>query len=250
MGYSLVFGDLLPYWDVLLHGLIFTIVLTVVSTVAGIALGTAGAAGRSFGPRWLDWLIGAFYANETLDRETSTLNGANTEGFMSLYRLGASATQTRATLAAVTGNVGISGAGVGFPIHVGTAFNWSWLMMERSTNPAGVPTWTRRGNICIANTLKRSVRNIVNAHNDCGHADKVGATAVYQGTTDRTPAPTDKGTCDSASQDGKNVIGFGRLPAGIAGLTCVWSIGDRIIEADIKLDRRAKWAKSLCAGPM
>ncbi len=51
MGYSLVFGDLLPYWDVLLHGLIFTIVLTLVSTVAGIALGTAGAAGRSFGPR-------------------------------------------------------------------------------------------------------------------------------------------------------------------------------------------------------
>ncbi len=60
MGYTLVFGDLLPYWDVLLHGLIFTIVLTIVSTVAGIALGTAGAAGRSFGPRWLDWVIGAY----------------------------------------------------------------------------------------------------------------------------------------------------------------------------------------------
>ena len=60
MGYTLVFGDLLPYWDVLLHGLIFTIVLTIVSTIAGIALGTAGAAGRAFGPRWLDWLIGAY----------------------------------------------------------------------------------------------------------------------------------------------------------------------------------------------
>ena len=60
MGYTLVFGDLLPYWDVLLHGLIFTIVLTIVSTVAGIALGTAGAAGRAFGPRWLDWVIGAY----------------------------------------------------------------------------------------------------------------------------------------------------------------------------------------------
>lgn len=60
MGYTLVFGDLLPYWDVLLHGLIFTIVLTIVSTIAGITLGTAGAAGRSFGPRWLDWLIGAY----------------------------------------------------------------------------------------------------------------------------------------------------------------------------------------------
>ena len=60
MGYSLVFGDLLPYWEVLLHGLIFTIVLTLVSTVAGIGLGTLGASGRTFGPRWLDWLIGAY----------------------------------------------------------------------------------------------------------------------------------------------------------------------------------------------
>ena len=34
----------------LLHGLIFTIVLTLVSTVAGIALGTAGAAGAHLRP--------------------------------------------------------------------------------------------------------------------------------------------------------------------------------------------------------
>ena len=60
MGYSFAFGDLLPYWYVLLHGLIFTIVLTVVSTVAGVSLGTLCAAGRTFGPRWLDWVIGAY----------------------------------------------------------------------------------------------------------------------------------------------------------------------------------------------
>jgi polar amino acid transport system permease protein len=60
MGYTLVFGDLVPYWGVLLHGLIFTIVLTAVSTIAGIALGTAGASARAFGPTWLDWLVGAY----------------------------------------------------------------------------------------------------------------------------------------------------------------------------------------------
>jgi polar amino acid transport system permease protein len=60
MIYKFEFGDLLPYWDILLKGLIFTIVLTVVSTVAGIAVGTAGAAGRTFGPKWLDRLIGAY----------------------------------------------------------------------------------------------------------------------------------------------------------------------------------------------
>jgi polar amino acid transport system permease protein len=51
--YHLQLGDLLPYWRVLLDGLIFTVVLTVVSTIAGVAVGTAGASARTFGPVWL-----------------------------------------------------------------------------------------------------------------------------------------------------------------------------------------------------
>jgi polar amino acid transport system permease protein len=51
--YHLQLGGLLPYWRVLLDGLIFTVVLTVVSTVAGVAVGTAGASVRMFGPVWL-----------------------------------------------------------------------------------------------------------------------------------------------------------------------------------------------------
>jgi polar amino acid transport system permease protein len=57
MTYHLQFGDLLPYWRVLLDGLVFTIVLTVVSTVAGVALGTAGASARTFGPSWLGGVV-------------------------------------------------------------------------------------------------------------------------------------------------------------------------------------------------
>jgi polar amino acid transport system permease protein len=53
MVYHLQFGDLLPYWHVLFDGLIFTIVLTVVSTTAGIAVGTVGASVRTFGAAWL-----------------------------------------------------------------------------------------------------------------------------------------------------------------------------------------------------
>jgi polar amino acid transport system permease protein len=60
MTYKLQFAELLPYWDILLHGLIFTIVLTVVSTVAGVGVGTAGAAARTFGPKWLDAVVGAY----------------------------------------------------------------------------------------------------------------------------------------------------------------------------------------------
>src|SRR5262249_23220778 len=41
-----------PYWHVLLAGVIFTIVLTAVSTVVGVALGTVCAWARTFGPRW------------------------------------------------------------------------------------------------------------------------------------------------------------------------------------------------------
>jgi polar amino acid transport system permease protein len=57
MVYKLQFGALLPYWHVLLQGLIFTIVLTLVSTAAGIAVGTAGASARTFGPAWLGRIV-------------------------------------------------------------------------------------------------------------------------------------------------------------------------------------------------
>jgi polar amino acid transport system permease protein len=60
MIYKLQFADLLPYWSVLLQGLAFTIVLTAVSTVAGIAVGTACASARTFGPKWLHGPIAAY----------------------------------------------------------------------------------------------------------------------------------------------------------------------------------------------
>jgi polar amino acid transport system permease protein len=60
MIYELNFGDLLPYWDVLARGLLFTIVLTAVSTVAGLLVGTGGAWARSFGPAWAKLAVGAY----------------------------------------------------------------------------------------------------------------------------------------------------------------------------------------------
>lgn len=57
MTYKLQFAELLPYWDVLLQGLIFTIALTIISTVTGVAVGTAGAAARTFGPAWLGKIV-------------------------------------------------------------------------------------------------------------------------------------------------------------------------------------------------
>ena len=60
MIYKLQFVDLLPYWDVLARGLVFTIVLTCVSTAAGVAVGTCGASARAFGPRWLAGVVAAY----------------------------------------------------------------------------------------------------------------------------------------------------------------------------------------------
>ncbi|OYX74669.1 MAG: polar amino acid ABC transporter permease [Rhizobiales bacterium 32-66-11] len=60
MTYQMSFGDLLPYWDVLARGLLYTIILTVVSTVTGLAVGTAGAWARSFGPKWAGYAVGAY----------------------------------------------------------------------------------------------------------------------------------------------------------------------------------------------
>lgn len=102
------------------------------------------------------------------------------------------------------------------------------------------------GRRAAARALQRAIGNIIGAHNDCGRRDRVSATAIYQGSTDRRPSPKvvdGKPAC--APSDGRSVVGFGRLPVGIAGLTCIYSIGDRIIEADIKLDKDARWAISL-----
>jgi len=53
MHVSLNFAALLPYWRVLLDGVVFTVVLTVASTAAGVSLGTACAWARTFGPALL-----------------------------------------------------------------------------------------------------------------------------------------------------------------------------------------------------
>ena len=60
MLYKLQYAELLPYWDLLLRGLLFTVVLTAVSTAVGVALGTIFAGLRAFGPAWARTLVGAY----------------------------------------------------------------------------------------------------------------------------------------------------------------------------------------------
>ncbi len=53
MNYSLQFRDVFAASDLLLDGLVLTLELSVVTMVSGLAIGTAGAAARVYGPNWL-----------------------------------------------------------------------------------------------------------------------------------------------------------------------------------------------------
>ncbi len=54
------FLAVLAEWPLLLHGVAWTLGLTAVSAVLGVALGVACAWARSLGPVWLRWLAGTY----------------------------------------------------------------------------------------------------------------------------------------------------------------------------------------------
>jgi len=56
----LQFRPVLVHLDWLMLGLVKTLQLAVLSIVFGTMIGMLGAIGRSFGPRWLSWIIAAY----------------------------------------------------------------------------------------------------------------------------------------------------------------------------------------------
>jgi polar amino acid transport system permease protein len=57
---DLDFGAVLAQWPLLLRGMAMTAALTVVSALAGVALGVVCAWARAWGPRPLAWVVGAY----------------------------------------------------------------------------------------------------------------------------------------------------------------------------------------------
>ena len=113
-----------------------------------------------------------------------------------------------------------------------------WLFKAGST-PDGMNT------AAVEAVIVKSFNNITGAFNDCGRADKVGAQNAYEGRTTRAPSITREGRC--GGRDGRNVVGFGRLPAGILAVTCTRHFGNLIVEADIRINTRYPWAVSQAA---
>ena len=57
---ALQFGPVFVHLGKLLFGLWETILLATFSIILGTIIGTLGAVGRSFGPRWVSWPIAAY----------------------------------------------------------------------------------------------------------------------------------------------------------------------------------------------
>lgn len=121
--------------------------------------------------------------------------------------------------------------------RMGSAWDrpWRWRFRAASTPDTLDPD-------AVEAVLRRAAANVVRGRNDCGRPDRVAAEARYAGRTSLLPGVTRAGRC--GTQDGVNVVGFGRLPEGFAGITCVWSVSGRIIEADVRLARGIAWATS------
>ena len=112
----------------------------------------------------------------------------------------------------------------------GTTLRWSF---RAGSTPSGL------NRDAVASTLRRSFGNIVNARNNCGRPDRVSATASYLGRTALRPS--------CMTMDGRNVVGFRALPSEVLARTCWWTIGGRIVEADIQINSTLPWATSLAA---
>jgi hypothetical protein len=119
-------------------------------------------------------------------------------------------------------------------VHWSSTLRWSY---KASTTPSYLSS------SAVLTVLKRSFTNITTEHNDCGRSDHVSATQSYLGTTTHGIGVTRYGNCGTS--DGANTVGFGTLPSGVLAITCVRSIGTRIVETDIRISNQLSWALSL-----
>ena len=60
MTYSFQFRDVFAAWEFLLDGLVLTLELSLVTMVAGLIIGLAGAAGRVYGPKWVSGPVAVY----------------------------------------------------------------------------------------------------------------------------------------------------------------------------------------------
>lgn len=119
---------------------------------------------------------------------------------------------------------------------------WQWWFDAAST-PTGL------GRNRAETQLRSAVHSITASRNDCSRLDRVSARARYMGRTAQKPGVrvTARGKV-LCPRDGMNVVGFGALPPGIAGMTCTTYTDPargrkRAVESDVLFNKRhVNWA--------
>ena len=113
-------------------------------------------------------------------------------------------------------------------------FSSSWdTMFKWRFNVSSTPSGLSQDDTTTA--LRDAVTNITHADNDCGLSDKVSATSNYEGSTTKLANVGTDSSCKSS--DGTSVVAFGDLASTDLGITCWWSSGNDIQEADFKLNK-------------
>ena len=112
-------------------------------------------------------------------------------------------------------------------------YNYLRYYFNRRSTPSHL------ADVGVARAIEKAGRNVSRVRDSCGIPDRVPAVLKYRGVT-RTSVDMDAGgTCKA--NDRKSVVGFGDLPRGYTGNTCVWSWivegPDRINSADVRLNK-------------
>jgi len=134
-----------------------------------------------------------------------------------------------------SGGAGGAAAACADPAHKEIGGRWLNGSYTWAFNSSSTPSYL--GQAKVRDVLKRSFSNITSARNDCGMPDNVSATHTYLGTTG---APARCGR-----RDFQNVVGFHRLEFGVLAVTCYWISNNRIVEADVQINSRERWALSM-----
>jgi hypothetical protein len=113
---------------------------------------------------------------------------------------------------------------------------YKWSFFSSSTPAANSVANVEQG-------LKNAAAAITTQRNPCNLADQVEATQLYLGRTASAPGiKTADGKVTCTGTDGKNIVGFGALPAGVLGIACAWSDGaGGAVEGDVRLSTRYSW---------
>lgn len=89
----------------------------------------------------------------------------------------------------------------------------------------------------VESALRNATDAVTHSRNDCGLADRVGASHQYLG---RASAPVSSGG-PCGGRNGVSNVGFGDLRAGVLAVTCTYASGGRAVESDLRFNRAYRW---------